>query len=175
MEKSIEELQKELADKIAKLDQERKEASEQHSKEQEERRIIEAAARAEQVKKIKDAEEKQAKRKKEEKESEERRQKEETEARIALEQKQNSLDELIKKQREQMEWLEAEITKTQFVEEQHRKSLETTTSSVSAADSAEVVESVLPGEAAIGTEGSTPATPLMSEHLKRILRQVRNY
>lgn len=83
-------------------------------------------------------------------------------------------------QERKLQWLRDEISKQEFIEEQHRKSI----ANIKAQDSTGVPE-VNPtyinvenpsapdnkGEAVVGTEGSTPEQPLMSDHLKHILRQ----
>lgn len=177
--RTIEELQKELSDKIAKLDVERAQASERHYKEQSERRIIEEVDRAKQIAKIKADEAKFAKRKADQEAEEIRRNKEKVEERMAMEAKQNAADEQIRLYREKLEWLEGEIEKAQFVEEQHRKSLENTMAPLPAVEGLSInVENPVaplnvanPGEAVEGTDGRTPDSPQMSNHLKMILRQ----
>ncbi len=184
--KTIDDLQAELAAKIAKLDEERKEMSERHAQEQAERRIIEEADRAKRVAQIKADEEKHNRRKREQEEENIKRKQQEQADRIALEQKQNALDEVLIKQKEKLEWLEKAISDAEFVEEQHRKTLENSTvSTEEVVDSNEEINiehpvaplnSVHPGEAVDGTSGETPSSPLMSSHLKHILRQAtRNY
>lgn len=162
---TIEELQAQLQERINKLDEERRAYADQHAKEQAELRIIAEAQRAQQVADIKAAEERALARKTAEKKAEEERLRKAQEERIVMEQKQNALDEVLRRQREKLAWLEEQISNAEFLEEQHKKRL----------DSEKAFQDVPPEEtnpeAALGTEGTTPETPLMSQHLRKILRQ----
>ncbi len=93
-----------------------------------------------------------------------------------MEQKQNAADELVRIQRARLEWLQNEIAKVEFMEEQHKKSMESFKEQlVQEPITTETTESK-PGDPVHGIEGTTPETPLMSQHLKSILRQAqRNY
>ena len=62
-------------------------------------------------------------RKKAEEEAKESQRTKETAARVSEEQKQNSLDETLRLQREKLEWLTTAISNAEFSEEQHRKHL----------------------------------------------------
>jgi hypothetical protein len=178
--RTIEDLQAELAEKIEKLDQERKEAAERHVKEREERLIIEEYERAKRIGEIKAAEELHRKRKAADEEERRKRYQEEEAERIAMEQRQNVLDDILAKQKEKLEWLERAISDAEFTEEQYRKTYENSVARPEIAipsDEIDVehpvapVNYVKPGEAVDGTSGDTPSTPLMSQHLKHILRQ----
>lgn len=81
-------------------------------------------------------------------------------------------------QEAQLKWLRDEIAKQEFIEEQHRKSLTSINAQGTTTDEApttiNVEHPVAPdnnGEAVVGTDGATPEKPLMSDHLKHILRQ----
>ena len=94
----------------------------------------------------------------------------ETASRVRLEAEQNAKDEEIRRRKEQAERLRKEIEKATFLEEQHTKNMKDLEyKTVPVAASTEDT-SHLTGEAAVGTDGSTPDTPEMSAHLKRILR-----
>ena len=179
---SIEELQAQLQERIAKLDEERK-ANAQKFAEEREALLLDAEIERRQRQEAYQAKvaEHEARRKAEEEAKEAQRIKE-TAERIAAEQKQSALDETLRLQKEKLEWLTSAISNAEFAEEQHRKYIETArvspvTEEVSAEVSAEYPQTCADGGAAAeGTHGNTPDTPLMSSHLKNILRQAtRNY
>lgn len=81
-------------------------------------------------------------------------------------------------QEKQLKWLRDEIAKQEFIEEQHRKTLDNAKTKEQPTDESpttiNVEHPVAPdnhGEAVEGTTGATPDKPLMSDHLKHILRQ----
>lgn len=79
-------------------------------------------------------------------------------------------------QEARLKWLRDEIAKQEFIEEQHRKTLAPSQETAVEPLSTEinVEHPVAPdnnGEAVAGTDGATPEHPLMSDHLKHILRQ----
>lgn len=178
---NIEELQLELEKKIAKLDQERKENAAVYAKEREEMLLTVEMERKQRLAEyqakvaVHEEKEKQAKLKAEaDKQAE-------TAKRMAAEQKQLALDEVLRVQREKLEWLETAISNAEFSEEQHKKTLETQRVITSAGNEAyetinvehpeAPVNLTEPGGAVVGTDGDTPENPLMSQHLKSILRQ----
>lgn len=176
MDNSIELLQKQLEEKIARLDKENADRTAAFNKEQEERRIIEAAERAERVKKIKESEERVIARKAEIEAAEIKRQQEATEARIKAEQALNEQQELVRKQREKLEWLENEIAKADYVQEQHEKSLAykpAPIEEIPETDEAIVNAHIKTGEAAAGTDG-LEVGPNLSAHLRSILRRANS-
>jgi hypothetical protein len=175
---TLADLQATLVDRLAKLDEERRLNAEANAKERAELIEIAASDRTKQLESIRVAEEKAKQRKIEEQEYENERLRKEREAQIAVEQKLNAAAELERQHREKLEWLTNEISKAEFVEEQHRKHLENlkVLPPVETTDGAEVsVEYPQTcadgGASATGTEGNTPDTPLMSQHLRGILRQ----
>lgn len=94
----------------------------------------------------------------------------------------NAAQEAKRQQEEKLEWLRNEISRQEFIEEQHRKALESIKNQVTQEETENKINVEHPvapdnkGEAVSGTEGETPKTPLMSEHLKQVLRQAtRSY
>lgn len=170
---TIEELQKALEERIQKLDEERKRNDELLSKERAEMQELAATERSKQLEVNRAAEEKAKQRKIAEQEAENERIRRAREEQLLLEQKQNAADELIKKQRETLQWLEAEIAKVEFIEEQHQKALENSKATIQEAAATPETVVTKPGDPVSGTDGSTPDTPLMSQHLKSILRQAQ--
>jgi hypothetical protein len=180
---TIEELQKQLLEKIQKLDVERSNQAAQFAKEREEALQFAAMERNKQVEEYKKATAAREKREAEAAAAVQEKLRIETTERLAHEQKQNELQETLRLQREKLEWLENEISKAEFAEEQHRKQLENTKAVplVLPAEAEEFstenpiapVNAVEPGGAVLGTEGSTPEDALMSTHLKKILRQAQ--
>lgn len=177
---SIEEMRQQMIEKLAALDKQRREEAEKSSKEREERRFLEEAERAERIR-LEKAKQAEFKRKREEEQAErEKAAQAQTAARLELERKQNEQETLNEKLREQYEYIQNEIAKAEFVEEQHRKRMETEQykpedheemPQINVENPAAPVNTIKPGEAVEGTDGDTPSTPLMSQHLKQILRQ----
>ena len=179
---NLEEMQALLQEKIQKLDEERKANALQQAKEREalllemdmerKQRLDEYQAKIAQHEAKKRAEE----------EAREAQRIKDTAARVAEEQKQNVLEETLRLQREKLEWLTNAISEAEFNEEQHRKAIENMKSLPPVEVTGEEVSAEYPqtgedgGAAVSGTDGSTPDTPTMSQHLKIILRQAqRNY
>jgi hypothetical protein len=176
---NLEELQLELQRKIEKLDEERRTNAAQAAKEREallldmdierKQRLDEYQAKVAKLEAKRHAEE----------EAKEAQRTKEVAARVAEEQKQSALDETLRLQREKLEWLETAISNAEFSEEQHRKHLENLRVLPAEFVGTEEVSAEYPqtcadgGASAPGTEGSTPETPLMSQHLKMILRQAQ--
>jgi len=175
---SIKELQAQLTEKIAKLDAERQENI-KRSKEEREKMMLEIEVERKTrlaAYEAKVAEHEQARLAKE-KAEEERRQAEVAD-RIVTEQKNSALDEALRLQREKLKWLEKAIAEAEFAEEQHKKALENEVviPSVFTTEDDEISKEYPQtctdgGESTKGTEGNTPENPLMSTHLKQILRQ----
>ena len=174
---SIEELQAQLAEKIASLDTERKENA-KLAKEERERMILDIEIERKQRQEAYEA--KVAEHEKNQRDREasvEAKRQAEIAERMVTEQKQSALDENLRLQREKLEWLEKTIADAEFSEEQHRNSLKNMLIlPVTVVEGTEVSKEYPQtcaegGASASGTEGSTPENPLMSTHLKQILRQ----
>ncbi len=176
---NIEELQVMLQEKIQKLDDERKANALQQAKEREALLLDMDIERKQRLDEYQTKVAKLEARKKAEEEAKEAQRAKDTAARVAEEQKQNSLDETLRLQREKLEWLTTAISNAEFNEEQHRKSLESLRVPPSVEAQGAEVSAAYPmtcadgGTSTVGTEGSTPETPLMSSHLKSILRQAQ--
>jgi hypothetical protein len=178
MTQTLKELEAALVEHIAKLDEDRRLNAETNAKERAEALEIAAAERTKQLETIRAAEEKARQRKIAEQEHEQERARKEREAQIEIEQRLNAATELERQHREKLERLTQEINKAEFAEELHRKLLENlkTLPPVETIEGAEVsVEYPQTcadgGTSSAGTEGNTPETPLMSQHLRNILRQ----
>ena len=177
---NIEELQVMLQEKIQKLDEERKANALQQAKEREALLLDMDIERKQRLDEYQAKVAKLEARKKAEEVAKEVQRIKETAARVAEEQKQNTLDETLRLQREKLEWLTTAISNAEFSEEQHRRHLEdlrvlppfveSQGAEVSAAYPMTCADG---GASTVGTEGSTPETPLMSSHLKSILRQAQ--
>lgn len=173
---SMEELQALLAEKIAKLDEEHRENTKRSQEEREKWLLDAELERKERLDKYRAQIEAHESEERKKAAAEEKRRREEVAERVAQEQKQAALDEILRLQREKLEWLEKAISEAEFAEEQHRKSLEqpqtVPDNTKEIAVSAEYPQtSANGGSAAEGTSGSTPENPLMPNHLKSILRQ----
>jgi chromosome segregation ATPase len=94
----------------------------------------------------------------------------ETASRVRLEAEQNAKDEELRHRKEQAERLRKEIERATFLDEQHAKNMKDLEYKAPLVEVDTEDTSHLTGEAAVGTDGSTPDTPEMSAHLKRILR-----
>lgn len=176
----LETLQAQLADRIEKIDQERKERAAAAAEEREELRL---AAEMDRKARLEEYQAKVAKHEAERKAKEEEVEKQRIAAiaeRVASEQKQQALDEALRLQTEKLQWLEKAISDAEFSEEQYRKEQEAQrVRPVVLPDNEELnvehplapLNSINPGEAVVGTDGNTPETPLMSAHLRQILRQ----
>ncbi len=177
---TIEEMQAQLAAKIAKLDEERRANAAKHAKEREEMLLeveMERQKRtAEYTAKVAEHE----RRRKAEKEAEEAQRIRDIAERISTEQKQHALDEALRLQREKLEWLEKAISDAEFSEEQHNKETEYTAILPVSTDASEIniehpiapVSVTEPGGAVEGTGGAI-SFDTMSGHLKQILRQAQ--
>jgi hypothetical protein len=177
----VDSLQRQLTERIEALDKQRKEQAEQFNKEVQERMQLAEAEHQQRLAEYQEAEKKrEAKRLKEETEEQERVQ-EATKARIALENSLAAAEEARKEQEAKLQWLVSEISKQEFIEEQHRKAMQnptaatveesTTSTEINVEHPVAPLNTANPGEAVKGTDGNTPESPLMSDHLKQILRQ----
>ncbi len=177
---SLEELQAALEATKKKLEEERKQMAEQLKKEREEMLLLAQAERSAQLEVYQKKMEALEHKRKAEEEAAEKRRAQELTARLAAEQAQYKADEEYRKYHEKLEEVKSQIAEAEFQEEKHRKALED-------AKHAQVVPEAFPvddnitsdypqtgaegAQAAAGTEGHTQETPLMSQHLKQILRQ----
>jgi prolyl oligopeptidase PreP (S9A serine peptidase family) len=176
---NIEELQAMLQEKIQKLDEERKANAQQQAKEREALLLDMDIERKQRLDEYQAKVAKLEARKKAEEEAKEVQRAKDTAVRVAEEQKQNTLDETLRLQREKLEWLTTAISNAEFSEEQHRRHLEDLRvlppfeTAVGTVSAEYPQTSASGGAAAEGTDGNTPETPLMSIHLKSILRQAQ--
>jgi hypothetical protein len=174
---SIEELQAQLAAKIAKLDEERRANAAKHAKEREEMLLeveMERKARTDEyTAKVAEHERK----KKAEKDEAEAQRIRDVAERVSAEQKQHALDETLRLQREKLEWLEKAISDAEFSEEQHQKesSFNRVMEASALVEDINVEHPVAPdnkGEAVAET-GGAESFSTMSSHLRQILRQAQ--
>lgn len=177
---SIEELQKQLVEKIATIDKQRKEEAARFEKETTERNQLAEAERQRQLAEYQEHQKRRDEKRRAEEELAAKRVQEERSRRIALENSIAAAEEARKVQEEKLQWLINEINNQEFIEEQHRKSLQSKTP-VTGENPANVniehpeapLNALAPGEAVQGTSGDTPEDNLMSTHLKCILRQAQ--
>jgi hypothetical protein len=177
---SLETLQAQLAERIEKIDQERKERAAAAAKERE---AILLEAELERKARLEEYQAKVAKHEEERKAKEQEAEKQRIAIiaeRVASEQKQQALDEALRLQTEKLQWLEKAISDAEFSEEQYRKEQEAQrvrpvvlpeNENLNVEHPAAPLNTTSPGEAVSGTDGNTPETPLMSAHLRQILRQ----
>src|ERR1035437_8596842 len=123
-QQTLEELQAVLAERIAKLDEERKINALQQAKEREAMLLEADMDRAQRLEEYRAKVAALEARKKVEEEAKEAQRIKEVTARAAEEQKQNALDAALLLQREKLERLTTAISNAEFSEEQHRKALE---------------------------------------------------
>lgn len=177
---SIEELQIQLEEKIARLDEERKANAAQFEKERQEAIQFAAMERAKQVEAYNKKVAAEQKKVADQEAIARERMRQEQAARLEDERKQNEMQETLRLQREKLEHLNQEIAKAEFIEEQHRKAMESiriiplvpvSTSNINVEHPEAPLNDLAPGEAVSGTEGTTPDTPFMSSHLLHLLRQ----
>ena len=175
----VDALQRQLAERIAQLDKQRKDEAERFNKEAADRLALAELERAAQLAAYQEAEKKRNAKKAAEEEAEKLRAQEARKVQVALENSLAAAEEARKAQEGKLAWLVAEINKQEFVEEQHRKAMQSAKVYVDESVNPTEINVEHPsapdakGEAVQGTEGSTPGTPLMSEHLKMILRQAQ--
>ena len=177
----VEILQRQLAERIAQLDKQRKDEAERFNKEAAERLALAELERAAQLSAYQEAEKKRNAKRAAEEEAEQLRVQAARKAQVALENNLAAAEEARRLQEAKLAWLVAEINKQEFVEEQHAKRMQSTTVVIAEQSATEinVEHPTAPdnlGNAVQGTEGVTPADELMSSHLKHILRQAtRSY
>lgn len=178
-ELTVDELRKQLSDQLETLAKKRKEETEQMTKEKEEKLLIEQAERAEKIRIEREKQSEHKRRVEAERVERESKIQKETAERLEFERKQNETEELNRQLREKLEYIQNEIHRAEFVEEQHRKTRENNTVVISQTrPTGEInveyptapLNANKPGEAVDGTDGLETG-PLMSQHLKHILRQ----
>jgi len=180
-------LEQQLKDKIAALEEQRKQEAQKFEQEASERNRLAEYERRERLEKY-ERKEKEIREKREQQQREyDEQQREIKSKQIEAELANNAAQEAKRLQEEKLEWLRNEISKQEFVEEQHKKHLddlrktaelecENKYVSILETNSPTIEYPTAPdnkGEAVVGTEGSTPSSPLISEHLKKILRQAQ--
>jgi hypothetical protein len=180
MEVNVESLQRQLSDRIEALDKQRKEQAEQFNKEVAERALLADMERAQQVAVYQENERRRNEKKAAEEAAEQLRVREATKAKIALENSLAAAEEARRLQEVKLSWLVEEISKQEFIEEQHKKAMQSPavveTAVLGDAVEINVEHPAAPdnkGNAVQGTTGDTPENSLMSDHLKQILRQAQ--
>jgi hypothetical protein len=173
-------LEQQLKERIAALDSQRREEAEKFQKEMSDRNALAEAEREERIKAYNEASARRLAKEKAEKEAEQERKQREIAQQKKLESSLAAADEAKAAVEARLKWLVEEIAKQEFVEEQHRKQVESINVAPSeSSDPTEInvehpvapLNSKEPGAAVEGTEGKTPDSPLMSSHLKQVLRQ----
>lgn len=163
-------LKNELDKQSERLTKERKITLEVHTKELAERESAKQKAIAERKAQIKADEEKWEKIRREKELAEQIRIKEENESRVKLELEQNAKEQALIKEREELDQLTKEAENSIWLEEKYRLTLESEVK-IETPDIVGDNSHIYTGEAAIGT-GGLEVGPDMSQHLKRILRQI---
>lgn len=171
-----EDLQKALKETVLKQEEEHREKAALLAKQKEKAKAAAEEERNRRIKAQQEAEDKAKQRKLAEQKAEQERLKAERDAQMELERKQNEAAEEMRKQQEEAAAIEKALAQAQFMEEQNKKALE----ELAAAASVEISETTKlatkPGDPVEGIHGNTPETPLMSQHLRELLRQdSRNY
>src|ERR1035437_4838047 len=181
MTKTYEELMQELTDTQARLEAERKSMAAQLQKEREEMLLLAQAERRSQLEAYQAKVDEHERKKRAEEAAAEARRQQDIAARVAAEQIAFKADEEYRLYHEKLEEVERAIAEAEFSEEKHRKILEDARNTkvqvedFPVGDEINVEHPVAPdnkGEAVAGTEGLQEC-PLMSQHLKQILRQAQ--
>lgn len=176
----VEALQRQLTESIEALGKQRKEEAARFEKETKERNQLAEAERQRQLAEYQENQKRRDEKRRAEEELAAKRVQEERARRTSLENSLAAAEEARRKQEERLQWLVSEINKQEFIEEQHRKSLQSTAQSahvnekptdINVEHPEAPLNTLAPGEAVQGTSGDTPEDNLMSTHLKHILRQ----
>lgn len=175
----IADLEKQLKERIEALDKQRKEEADNYAMEVAQRNAIAEAERLERIEQAKNAAERRKERERKREEEENKRRAESDKIRLEAERALNLAEEARRKQEEKLEWLQNKLAEVEFLEEQHSKTVQSpiVTPSYGLEENINIehpeapVNIEAPGDAVKGTDGNTPNTPLMSVHLKHILRQ----
>jgi len=101
----------------------------------------------------------------------EAQQKADRDAKIALEQEQEKAAQATRDYEDRLRKLEQDIARVEFAEEQRKQVLATTVAMVSEGGPHSQSEE----EITTGVHGLEPDSPLMSEHLRKILRQAERH
>lgn len=170
-----EDLQKALKETVLKQEEEHREKAALLAKQKEKAKAAAEEERNRRIKAQQEAEDKAKQRKLAEQKAEQERLKAERDAQMELERKQNEAAEEMRKQQEEATAIEKALAQAQFMEEQNKKALEElAAASVEISETAKLATK--PGDPVEGIHGNTPETPLMSQHLRELLRQdSRNY
>ena len=180
--KTYEELMGELTDTQARLEAERKDMAARFQKEQEKMVMLAQAERRSQQEAYQAKVDEHERKKRVEEAAVEARKQQDTAARMATEQAAHKADEEYRLYHEKLQEVKKAIAEAELSEEKHRKALEDVRNNkiqvedFPIGDAISVGHPTAPdnkGEAVIGTEGNTPDTPMMSFHLKQILRQAQ--
>lgn len=180
--KSYEELMQDLVDTQARLEQERKQMAAQLQHEREEMLLLAQAERRTQLEAYQKKVEEHERKKKAEEEAAEARKNQEMAAKAKADQAAAKADEAYRLYQAKLGEVESAIAEAEFSEEKHRKALEDSklmkvpVEDFPVEDGINVEHPTAPdnaGEAVENTDGSTPEAPLMSQHLKHILRQAQ--
>jgi len=183
---TIEELEKQLQERIEALDKQRREEAAKFEEEKARRDALREAEKLEWLEQIRAKESARLEKKRKDEEELEKARQENERIRIEAERALNAADTARIKQEEKLNWLLNRISEVEFMEDQRNKARQNAlivpiTEVLNPADiNVEHPESPVnkdkPGNAVEGTEGSTPENASMSFHLKQILRQAgRNY
>jgi len=168
--RSLTELELEIAQRAKQTDKEHLAEAEKHAKELAEIQMKEQAEIAEINARNKANTDRVEKQKRDKEASESAAKQAETASRVRLEAEQNARDAAIQAKKKQAERLRKEIERAVFLDEQHAKNMKDLEYKAAPTEVGKEDTRHLTGEAAPGTDGSTPDTPEMSAHLKRILR-----
>lgn len=176
---TLEQLEQQLKERIEALDKQRQEEAARFEKEVADRNALAEIERKRQIEEHHLREEEHRARKQKEMDAIESQRRETERKQKEAELASNAAQEAQRQQEEKLRWLREEIAKQEFIEEQHRKRLDAakqaeTSKPVDTTGEINIEHPTAPdnkGNAVKGTEGSTPETPLMSHHLKHILRQ----
>lgn len=188
MPNSFEDLERQLREQIEALAKQR---ADETRKVEEHIAQVNAEAELERKQRIEEFRKKEAARLANEKAQQdalEKERKEVEQRKYEAEQASNAAQKAKEEQESRLEWLRNEISKAEFMEERHRKDLadkkaiaeiRAQQDDICVTEEINVEHPTAPdnnGEAVEGTDGDTPETPTMSQHLKHILRQAtRSY
>ena len=181
MTKTYEELMAELSETQARLAEERKQMHAKLQQEREEMLLVAQAERQEQLVKYQERVAEIERKRKEESDAAEARRIQEVAAKAAADQREAKAAEEYRLYHEKLEEVVKAIAEAEFSEEKHRKDLDDAkrmrpvVEGFPGEDEINVEYPVPPdnkGEAVAGTEG-IQESPLMSRHLKHILRQAQ--
>lgn len=173
-------LQQQLSERIAALDAQRKAESERYEKELADRNALAEVERQERIASYKEAEAKRLEKQRLAEEAIKAQQSEAMKKQVALEQALANAQAHEAATKKAYQDLQEACSKQEFIEEQHAKQMQSKSVAIASETSATEInvehpEAPLnkenPGEAVVGTEGSTPSTPLLSQHMRMVLRQ----